>query len=81
MGHPEGLSRWVDDRASGLPQLSGAQRRVLAQWCFAMEETGLCACHTLAVFLGLTLGCAWQSARQRLREWYWDAEDTQGLNR
>jgi DDE family transposase len=33
------------------------------------------------VFLSLTLGSAWQSVRQRLREWYWDADDKQGLNR
>jgi Transposase DDE domain len=81
MEHPAGLSQWVEDLASGLPLLSEAQRRVLAQWCFAMEETGLCACHTLAVFLSLTLGDAWQTVRQRLREWYWAADDKQGRNR
>jgi hypothetical protein len=31
--------------------------------------------------LGVALGCAWQSVRQRLREWYFDAEDKCGLNR
>jgi hypothetical protein len=79
--HPEGLSRWLNDLASGLPVLSVPQRRVLAQWCFAMEQTGLCGTQTLAMFLGLVLGCAWQTVRQRLREWYWDAEDKPGLNR
>lgn len=81
MEHPEGLSRWMDDLARGLPVLTAAQRRVLAQWCFAMEQTGLCGTQTLALFLGLALGCAWQTVRQRLREWYWDAEDKCGLNR
>ncbi len=81
MEHPEGLLPWLDDLASGLPVLSVAQRRVLAQWCFAMEQTGLCSTHTLAMFLGLALGCAWQTVRQRLREWYWDADDKPGLNR
>jgi hypothetical protein len=81
MEHPVGVSQWRDELASALPILSEAQRRVLAQWCFAMEQTGLCATHTVAMFLGLALGCAWQTARQRLREWYWDAEDKQGLNR
>ena len=81
MGHPEGVSQWAEELAKALPVLSVAQRRVLAQWCFAMEQTGLCATHTLAVFLGLALGCAWGTARQRLREWYWDAEDKQGLDR
>jgi hypothetical protein len=46
-----------------------------------MEQTGLCATHTVALFLGLVLGCAWQTVRQRLREWYWDADDKPGLNR
>ena len=81
MEHPEGVSQWGDELASALPVLSVAQRRVLARWCFAMEQTGLCATHTLAVFLGLALGCAWGTVRQRLREWYWDAEDKQGLDR
>ena len=45
MQHPEGLSQWVEDIAKGLPVLSVAQGRVLAQWCFAMEQTGQCGCH------------------------------------
>ncbi len=81
MQHPEGLSQWTEEIARALPVLHEAQGRVLAQWCFAMEETGLCACHTLAMFLSLAVGGAWQSVRQRLREWYFDAEDKQGLNR
>jgi hypothetical protein len=81
MQHPEGLSQWEEEIARGLPVLYAAQVQVLAQWCFAMETTGVCACHTLAMFLSLSLGGAWQTVRQRLREWYWDAEDKQGLNR
>lgn len=81
MAHPVGVSLWLDELASALPVLSEAQRRVLAQWCFGMEQTGLCATHTVALFLGLVLGCAWQTVRQRLREWYWDADDKPGLNR
>jgi hypothetical protein len=81
MEHPPGVSQWIEELAKALPVLSAAQRRVLAQWCFAMEQTGLCGTQTLAMFLGLALGCAWETARQRLREWYWDAEDKCGLNR
>jgi hypothetical protein len=33
------------------------------------------------VFLGLALGCAWQTVRQRLREFYFDAADKCGLGR
>jgi hypothetical protein len=64
-----------------LPVLAAAQAGVLAQWCFAMEETGLCGTTTLAKFLALALCCTFDSARQRLREWYFDAEDKCGLNR
>lgn len=80
MEHPEGVSQWVEDLASALPVLSAAQRGVLAQWCFAMEATGRCGT-TLAVFLGLALGCARGAVRQRLREWCWDAADKPGLDR
>jgi hypothetical protein len=66
---------------SGLPVLAQAQAWVLAQWCFAMEETGGCGCTTLATFLSLALGCTFASTRQRLREWYYDANDKCGLNR
>lgn len=81
MQHPEALSQWQAEIASGLPVLSEAQACVLAQWCFAMEQTTQCGSTTLAVFLGLVLGCAWQTVRQRLREFYFDAEDKCGLGR
>jgi len=69
MEHPEGVSQWGDELASALPVLSVLQRRVLAQWCFAMEQTELCATHTLAMFFGLALHCAWGTALPRLRDW------------
>ena len=81
MTHPVGLSQWMEEITSGLPVLSEAQGWVLAQWCFAMEETGLCGATTLAKFLALAVCCTYDSARQRLREWYFDAEDKCGLNR
>jgi hypothetical protein len=81
MQHPEGLSQWREEITSGLPVLSAAQAWLLAQWCFAMEETGDCGSTTLAVFLALALGCSFDRVRQRLREWYWDAQDKPGLAR
>jgi len=38
MEHPEGVSHWGDELASALPVLLVAQRRVLAQECFAWSE-------------------------------------------
>jgi hypothetical protein len=81
VAHPDGLSQWREEITSGLPVLSEAQIGVLAQWCFAMEQTTQCGSTTLAVFLGLALGCAWQTVRQRLREFYFNAEDKCGLGR
>ncbi len=81
MQHPEGLWQWREEIARGLPVLSAAQTWVLAQWCFAMEETGDCGSTTLAVFLALALGHRFDRVRQRLREWYFDAADKAGLTR
>jgi hypothetical protein len=81
MQHPAGLSQWREEIASGLPVLSDAQAWVLAQWCFGIEQTTQCGSTTVAVFLGLALGCAWETVRQRLREFYFDAADKCGLSR
>ena len=81
MKHPEGLSQWMEEITNGLSVLAEPQAWILAQWCFAMEETGLCGTATLATFLALALGCSFNSARQRLREWYFDAADKCGLDR
>jgi hypothetical protein len=64
-----------------LPVLSKAQVGVLAQWCFALAETGTCGSTTLAVFLALALGCGCARVRQRLREWYFAATDKPGRSR
>src|SRR5260370_38941230 len=81
MRHPEGLWQWREEITRGLPALSAAQAWILAQWCFAMEETGDCGSTTLAVFLALALGQSFDRVRQRLREWYFAAEDKAGLSR
>ena len=46
-----------------------------------MVLTQSCACHTIAVFLGLLSGEGYHALRQRLREWCYDASDKRGLNR
>ena len=69
MEHPEGVAQGTEDLAKGLPVRAAAQRGVLAQWCFAVVERGLCAGHTVALCLRLTRGGAWQTVRQRVREW------------
>lgn len=46
-----------------------------------MVLTQSCACHTIAVFLGMLSGEGYHALRQRLREWCYDASDKRGLNR
>ncbi len=81
MAHPEGLSQWTATVAKELTPLSPAQARVLALWSYGMVLTQSCACHTIAVFLGLCAGEGYHALRQRLREWCDDASDKRGLNR
>jgi len=81
MAHPDGLSQWTATVAKELAPLSPAQARVLALWSYGMVLTQSCACHTIAVFLGLCSGEGYHALRQRLREWCYDASDKRGLNR
>lgn len=81
MEHPAGLSQWTEEVTRELPCLSPAQARVLAWWSYGMVLTQRCACHTVAVFLGLVLGKGYHAMRQCLREWCYDAEDKCGLDR
>ena len=81
MAHPQEVSQWTATVAKELPQLSPAQARVLALWSYGMVLTQSCACHTIAVFLGLLSGEGYHALRQRLREWCYDASDKRGLNR
>lgn len=81
MAHVEGVSQWVGEVTRELPCLSPAQARVLAWWSYGMAYTRSCACHTVAVFLGLLLGRGYHATRQCLREWCYDAEDKRGLGR
>lgn len=81
MAHPEGLSQWTETVTRELPVLSPAQARVLALWSYGMVYTRSCACHTVAVFLGLALGKGYHALRQCLREWCYEADAKCGLNR
>lgn len=81
MAHPGGVSQWEAAVARELPCLSPAQARVLAWWSYGMAYTRSCACHTVALFLGLLLGRGYRATRQCLREWCHDAEDKCGLGR
>ena len=46
-----------------------------------MVFTRSCACHSVAVFLGLMLGKGYHDLWQCLREWCYEAADQRGVNR
>jgi len=69
MAHPEEVSQWTATVAKEIPQLSPAQARVLALWSYGMVLTPSCACHTIALFLGLVSGEGYHALRQRVREY------------
>ncbi len=81
MAHHEEVSQWAATVAKELPELSPAQARVLGWWSYGIVYTQSCACHTIAVFLGLVSGQGYHALRQRLREWCYEADQKRGLNR
>lgn len=81
MERQSGLETWVDTVGEQMPHLSKPQAVVLALWSFGMVITGSCGLSTVAAFLGHLLGSKDNTLRQRLREWYRDAEDKKGEKR
>jgi hypothetical protein len=81
VSRPEPLYQWAAEVASRFPKLSKAQAFVLALYSFGAVLArccGLCACALMAAKL---LGCKEDAARQRLREFYKDAQDKRGRKR
>jgi len=54
-GPSRGIIAVDGDRRQGTNAAESAQARVLALWSYGMVLTQSCACHTIAVFLGLVL--------------------------
>ncbi len=81
MSRQAGLYQWVVTVATQLPHLSQPQATVLALWSFGIVMVGSCGCTTVAAFLATLLGQKENTLRQRLREWYWEAEAKQGPQR
>jgi len=81
MTRQDGLSQWVATVSTHLPALSKPQATVLGLWSFGMVLSKSCGLTSVAVFLAAVLGCKEATLRQRLREWYRDAEDKKGAQR
>ncbi len=81
MSRAEGLSQWTATVSTQLPHLSRPQAAVLALWSYGIVFTRCCGLTTVAAFAALLLGAGEGAARERLREWYRDAEDKCGAKR
>lgn len=74
-------TRWFDTLTTHFPKLSRAQVRTLALWSFAATLTQHIASTTCAFFLARLFEQPQENFRQRLREFYWQAEQKPGSGR
>jgi hypothetical protein len=73
--------RWHDQLADAFPNLSQPQAAGLAAWSFGMVLARSCALTAVAVLLAKLLGQKINTARQRLREFYQEADAKKGSDR
>lgn len=82
MAHsPKALSQWVETVSTQFPHLSKPQAVVLALYSFGMLVAQSCGLSSVALVLAELLGQSENAVRQRLRDWYRDAEDKPGAQR
>src|SRR2546426_5995416 len=77
----ERVSQWTETVSSHMPHLSHPQAAVLALWSLGMVLTRSCGLSQVSVLLALLLGQQEETLRQRLREWYYPAQDKAGQQR
>lgn len=74
-------TRWFDILSTRFPALSRAETRTLALWSFAATITQHIGSTTCAGFLAQLFEQPLGNFRQRLREFYWGAEQKRGSGR
>jgi hypothetical protein len=77
----EQCTRWFNTLATHFPHLSRAHVRTLALWSFAATMTQHIASTTCAFFLARLFDEPQANLRQRLREFYWPAQQKPGAGR
>jgi hypothetical protein len=75
------LRRWTGAVADAFPNLTQTQAAGLAAWSFGMVVARSCAQPAVALFLAKRLGQKINTARQRRREFYQEADAKQGDRR
>jgi hypothetical protein len=73
--------QWRDTIAAHFPDLTKPQVYVLALWSWGMVCTRCCGLTTVTVFLAMFFACPVSNMRQRLREFYQEADAKAGKNR
>ena len=81
MACSERVSQWRQTVSSHLPHLSGPQAAVLALWSLGIVLSGSCGLSQVSALLAMVLGQSEETVRQRLREWYYPAQDKAGKKR
>ena len=77
----ERVSQWTESVSRQLPHLSRPQANVLALWSLGMVLARSCGLSQVSALLALLLGQSEETLRQRLREWYYPAQDKAGKKR
>jgi hypothetical protein len=77
----ERVSQWTETVSRQLPHLSCPQANVLALWSLGMVLARSCGLSQVSALLALLLGQSEETLRQRLREWYYPAQDKAGKKR
>lgn len=81
MTYSERVSQWTATVSRYLPHLSRPQTTVLALWSLGMVLARSCGLSQVSALLALLLGQQEETLRQRLREWYYPAQDKAGQHR
>jgi hypothetical protein len=81
MSSETSITRWQEEVQQHLRKLSPAQGRVLGQWSYGMVLTNGCGITRVSHWLAKQGKCPAGRVRQRLREWYYEAEAKRGRKR
>ena len=75
------LQEWTQTVSDKMPHLSKPHVTILAFWSFGMVIANSCGLTTVAVYLATLSGYKESTMRQRLREWYREADAKKGDKR
>lgn len=81
MENRNALDSWIATVLQYMPHLSKPQATVLALWSFGIVMVGSCGLSSVTTFIAQLLGHKEDAVRQRLREWYREAEAKCGAQR